>query len=398
MKKHEHPWVSREEALRLILKKSHFQPQTETVPVSEALGRVTSKEILAQNTLPNSPTSSMDGIAVKSAFLNNDITRTDYWEEGVHYVFSNTGVGIPDDYDTVILIEDVNFDKAGRLTILNPPEPGQNVRPIGTMMHSGDMLMPAYSHLGPAQLALLTAGGLVEVDVLQKPKVAIIPTGNELVPAGTKPPKGKNVEFNGIMIESQVKVRGGEPRLFPITRDNPDDLVDVLNNALMWADIVILNGGTSKGTDDRAIEALEAIGEVLVYEMDYGPGKHTTLTVAGSKPIVGTVGPTVGAEYAVEWYVWPLINKYLSQPNIRPHKLRVKLLEDICSPLSFDFYARLVVEQIDVEYTAKPAGGRKSPLANQLMANAFLLIPGEVNCYKAGETAEAELRYPVKWI
>jgi molybdopterin molybdotransferase len=82
---------------------------------------------------------------------------------------------------------------------------------------------------------------------------------------------------------------------------------------------------------------LEAIGEVLVYEVDYGLGKHTTLTVAGSKPIVGTVGPTVGAEYAVEWYVWPLINKYLSQPNIRPHKLRVKLLEDICSPLSFDF-------------------------------------------------------------
>jgi molybdopterin molybdotransferase len=91
MKKHEHPWISREEALRLILEKSNFQPQTETVPVSEALGRVTSQKVFAQNTLPNSRTSSMDGITVKSAFFNNGIPHTDYWEEGVHYVFSNTG-------------------------------------------------------------------------------------------------------------------------------------------------------------------------------------------------------------------------------------------------------------------------------------------------------------------
>lgn len=398
MKNHVHPWISRQEALRLILERSHFEARLEIIPVREALGRVTAREILAKNTLPNSPTSGMDGIAIKSVNLSGDIPNTDDWQEGLQYVFSNTGVGIPDDYDTVVLIEDVEFDEAGRLRILTLPQPGQNVRPVGEAMQVGDALVPAHFCLGPAQLGLLTAGGVNEVEVLQRPKVAILPTGNELVPAGVRPPRGKNVESNGTMMEAQVKILGAEPRLYPITRDNPDDLVRVLKDALAWADIVIFNGGSSKGSDDRAIEVLESIGEILVYEVDYGPGKHTTLTAAGSKPIVGAVGPMLGAEYAVEWYVAPLINKYLFQPNIALRRLKVKLLEDIDGPMSFDFYIRLVVQQCDEGFEAKLAGARNGPIARPMMANAYLRIPGEVNGYKVGEVVEVELRYPLEWI
>ncbi|MEN6390787.1 MAG: molybdopterin molybdotransferase MoeA [Syntrophomonas sp.] len=409
MKDFNHPWTSREDTLRLLLERSQFQPRVEIIPVRDSLGRTSASEAIALNTLPNSPASMLDGIAIKSANLNNGtavkiaslndgIPGTDSWQEGKDYVFCNTGVGIPDDFDTVVRIEEVEIDEGGRLRIMSKPHPGQNVRPEGSMMQTGEVLVPAHFQLGPEQLALLTAGGILEVAVLEKPRVAIIPTGNELVPAGCKPPRGMNVEFNGTMIEAQVKTMGAQARLYPITYDEPEDIRSVLNDALDWADIVILNGGSSKGTDDRAMEVLASIGEILVYEVDYGPGKHTTVTMVGTKPIIGTVGPTIGAEYAVEWYVLPLINQYLSLPTVAPRHLQVKLLDELPAPTPFDFYARLVVKRVNKTYVARPTGSRNASLASQMMSNAVLHIPRASQGYTAGEIVDVELRYPLEWI
>lgn len=387
-----HPSVSRQEALALILQRSQFQPRVEVIATAEALGRITAQETWALNTLPNCPTSMLDGIALKSENLRDrGIPNTDDWQLGVDYVFSNTGVGIPEGFDTVVLIEDVTFDEDGKLRICSIPEPGKYVRPVGEMMKKGELLIPAQMRLKPVHLALLTAGGVDEISVLAKPKVAILPTGNELVPAGCKPPRGMNVESNGTMIKAQIQGMGAESRLYPITRDNPAELTRVINEALLWADIIILNGGTSKGSDDRSIEVLEAIGEVLVYQVDYGPGRHTMMAIAGTKPIIGTVGPTIGAEYAVYWYVEPLINKYLSQPTAQPMHQKVRLLDDVSAPMDFDFYARMEVKEIDGDYVAAPIG-RFAPLAQQLQAKAVLRVPKEIKVYKAGESVEVELR------
>lgn len=420
MKNFNHPLTSREDTLRLLLEHSQFQPRTEIIPVRDSLGRIAARDAISLNTLPNSPSSMMDGIAVKSANLSEGliiksanlgdglviksanlggaVPGIDRWQEGKDYVFCNTGVGIPDDFNTVVPIEDVEIDEGGRLRIMGKPIPGQNVNPAGSMMQTGEVLVPANFRVGPAQLGLLTAGGLTEIAVLEKPRVAIIPTGNELVPAGSKPPRGKNVEFNGALIEAQVKTMGAEARLYPITLDNPGDIRSVLNHALDWADIVILNGGSSKGTDDRAMEVLAGIGEILVYEGDYGPGKHTTVTMVGSKPVVGTVGPTIGAEYAVEWFVLPLINKYFSIPTIAPGRLQVKLLDDILAPMPFDFYFRLEVKLVNGSYVAKAIALRSASLASQMMANAVLRIPKVIQQYNAGEIVDVELRYPLEWI
>lgn len=200
-----------------------------------------------------------------------------------------------------------------------------------------------------------------------------------------------------MMIKAQVESVGAEAKLYPITRDNPQDLIEIIQNALAWADILILNGGSSKGSDDRAIEVLESVGEVLVYEAAYGPGKHTTMTIAGHKPIVGTVGPTIGAEYAVDWYVKALINKYLHQPMLEPPHLKVKLLDDIMAPMPFDFYARMEITPIEGGFAGKQIG-KSASLAQQMMADAVLHIPGEVKACKAGEMVEVELKCPIEWI
>lgn len=393
MKKNNHPWVSREDFLRLALERGNFAPETEFVPVREALGRTTARDITAAHSLPNTPSSLMDGIALKSSRLSGGLPDTGGWRQGEDYVFSNTGVGIPAEYDTVVPIEQVSFDAKGALILQEAPVPGQNVRAVGSMLKKGEVLVPANYQVGPAQLALLTAGGIEQAPVWQKIKVAVLPTGNELVPPGTDLPPGKNIEFNGTMIEAQIKAKGGDVRLYPITPDRVPELVKVMQDALAWADIVILNGGTSKGTDDKAIEALHTLGEILVYEVDFGPGKHTMLSAAGSKLIIGTVGPTIGAEYAVEWFVWPLIEKYYGHPWAAAPKVPIHLLEDVNSPAPFDFYYRLnIVKQGDKYVGTLADNVCSSFLVRHLMANACLRIPGPISGYKAGEVVEAELR------
>ncbi|MDX9872840.1 MAG: molybdopterin molybdotransferase MoeA [Clostridia bacterium] len=393
MSKKKHPWISREEYLRLALERGRLVPEVELVPVREAWGRITAQEITAVHSLPNTPSSLMDGIAIKSVSLAGGKPDTAGWQEGAEYVFSNTGVGIPAGYDTAVPIEEVSFDEKGRLHILSVPVAGQNVRPVGAMLKEKEVLVPANYQLGPAQLALLTAGGVEKVPVWQKIKVAILPTGNELVPPGRDLPPGKNIEFNGIMIEAQIKARGGEPRLYPIIPDRVPDLVRALQDALEWADLVIINGGTSKGTDDKAIEALQSVGEILAYEVDFGPGKHTMLTATGKKLIIGTVGPTIGAEYAVEWFVWPLMDQYYGRSWPVTRKISVHLLEDVNAPAPFDFYYRLnIMKQGEGYVGALADGSRSSFLVSRLMANGCLRVPGNIPGYKAGEVVEAELR------
>ncbi|HHX86589.1 MAG TPA: molybdopterin molybdotransferase MoeA [Firmicutes bacterium] len=391
--------VGREGLIRLMLSRVSFNSQTEVVPLSNSLGRVTAKDIFAQNTLPNSPASSMDGIAVRFDDFQGNVPDTGTWCEGDQYLFSNTGVAIDGDYDTVILIEDVQFDSEGRLTVLAPPkEKGQNIIHCGRIMKQGDLLIPAHFFLGPGQLGLLASGGISMVPVITRPKVAIIPTGNELVPPGVPLPKGKNVESNGVMINGFVECWGGEPLLYPITRDNPEQLYSVVKDALSKADIVVLNGGSSKGKDDYALQVLEKVGEVLVYEVDHGPGKHTSFTLADGKPVLGIVGPAGGAELTAEWYLHPLVNLYLHQSDRAPAKLEVKLLADACCHVDFDVYLRVIVEKHNGCFVATPVDGFKERLnVSMVEANALLYLPGG-KPYKAGETVQVEMRQPVEWI
>jgi molybdopterin molybdotransferase/putative molybdopterin biosynthesis protein len=379
----------------MILNESKFETRMETLPVRQALGRVTASEVRAVNNLPNSPSSSMDGIAIKSANLTGEIPDTSGWREGVEFVFSNTGVGIPDEYDTVVLIEDVEVNDDHSIRITSIPKPGQNVKKVGDNLKAGEVLVTAHQLLGPAQLCLLAAGGITAVQVICKPRVAILPTGNELVSAGTTPPRGKNVESNGTLITATVEQAGGEAILYPITSDEPAEIRKTIQDALGRADIVILNGGTSKGTDDRSIEVLESLGRVLVYEMDYGPGKHTTMTIVDSKPIVGTVGPTFGCEFAIDFYVKPLMNSYLGIPDLEPARIKVRLAEDFIHSGKVNFHARLLLTRTTDGFEA-----RRAPFAliPQLMSDAYLFIPGGSGGYKTGDEVEVVLSKPVEWI
>ena len=286
MEEHKVITPTRDEYIQLATSLAKFDRRTEVVSLRDSVGRVTAKDIYSVNTLPNQPTSAMDGIAVRFEEITSKDVDTTTWELGKQYVFSNTGVAIPAEYDTAIPIEQVEFDTDNKLHIKQiPSHKGDRIVSRGNIMKEGDLLVPANYLITPLQLGVLASGGIYELEVIAKPKVAIVPTGNELVPAGGVLPLGKNVETNSIVVETFVKEWGGEPIVYPIIPDDPDYIYDTLCHALKRSDMVIYNAGFSKGTHDFGKSILAKIGKVYAFEVAHGPAKHTSLTVVNDKLI-----------------------------------------------------------------------------------------------------------------
>ncbi len=231
--------------------------------------------------------------------------------------------------------------------------------------------------------------------------VAFIPTGSELVPPGIWAPLGKNVDSNSIMIHTKILQWGAaELLIYPIIPDKKKTIVLALSDAVSKADIVVLNAGSSKGTDDFTIPALAEIGEIICHTMDHGPGYHTSYTVAkNGKPIVGLSGPPGGAEYTADWYVKPLIDHYLGQQDLPP-LLQATLTENVASGKKVKPIVRVCVSRSENgEWLAAPISPfrGKGQMLDMNRANGFLAIPpsGE---WKAGDRVTIELRYPYQWI
>lgn len=394
---------SREQMLALVLEHSHFISAQETIPLRAACGRVLAEPVYARNTLPNCPVSQMDGIAYRYADYLACGGDCRHWQEGREYQFSNTGVAVPEQYDTVTIIEDVEFSAEGELHLLRAPQAaGEHIAPAGCRMQTGQLLLTAPATLTPAHLGLLASGGVMQVPVYRRPRVGIIPTGDELVPADVPLQPGKNVECNSIVLAALIESWGGQAVVWPIIPDQRDYLISVTRQALHSCDIVVFNAGSSKGRKDFAPEVLNAVGEVYVYEVAHGPGKHTSFTVADNGcPLLGLVGPTGGAELTAEWYLRPLIDQYLHRPSIAPQRLTVELMAETKAHVPFDFFMALTVyRRGDGSYCAWPGGGPgRGPRITRdgQQPNAVLRIPGG-KVFAAGEQAEVELRIPSEWL
>ena len=399
MEEHKVITPTRDEYIQLATSLAKFDRRTEVVSLRDSVGRVTAKDIYSVNTLPNQPTSAMDGIAVRFEEITSKDVDTTTWELGKQYVFSNTGVAIPAEYDTAIPIEQVEFDTDNKLHIKQiPSHKGDRIVSRGNIMKEGDLLVPANYLITPLQLGVLASGGIYELEVIAKPKVAIVPTGNELVPAGGVLPLGKNVETNSIVVETFVKEWGGEPIVYPIIPDDPDYIYDTLCHALKRSDMVIYNAGFSKGTHDFGKSILAKIGKVYAFEVAHGPAKHTSLTVVNDKLIIGIVGPPGGAELTIPWYVKPLINKYLCKPNIEAPQLEVKLLNGVKMTPPFDFYIQVQVAKQDEQYVATVLRGPDATRVKTAVDANAILCAKAGNSYREGDMVTVELKTPIEYI
>ena len=321
-----HIELDREDAVAAILAACDFHPAHETVPVDEAFGRTLAVDALAQVTLPNCLTCNMDSVALRWSDFEGlepgEVPDISGWTRGVEWQFANTGVGMPEGFDTAVCIENaqVSDDNQTLEAILHAPSGRYaGTSPVGSRMHEGDVVVGAGTFVTPAVAAALAGAGLTECEVIAKPKVVFIPTGNELVAPGEKLGRGKNIESNSLVIKGKDMAWGGECKVYPIVPDKPDMIEDALHRACAEADIVVLNAGSSKGSDDWAMEILDKIGRVINHEVSHGPGHHSSYAVVDNTPIVGISGPALGATFTTDFYLKPVIDLWYGRPTTPQH-------------------------------------------------------------------------------
>lgn len=326
-----HIELTRGEAVATMLAHCSFAPGVEEVPLGEAYGRVLAVDETSLVTLPNCLTCNMDSIALRWSDFENlepgSVPDISGWTRGVEWQFANTGVGMPEGFDTAIAIENaaVSADNQTLERIVAAPSRRfGGTSPAGSRMREGDVVAPAGTVVSPAIAAALAGAGRTAAHVVSRPRVVFIPTGNELVEPGTDIPRGKNIESNSLVIEGKVRAWGGVATTYPIVPDKPDLIEAALRRACAEADIVVLNAGSSKGSDDWAMELLEQIGQVFNHETDHGPGHHSSYALVEGTPIVGISGPSLGAAFTTDFYLKPLIEAWYGR-SPEPRRVRARL-------------------------------------------------------------------------
>lgn len=216
------------------------------------------------------------------------------------------------------------------------------------------MLFTQGHRLRPADLGALLAAQVTEVPVVKKPLVTIIPTGNELVSADASLSSGRIIEFNGTVFSNYVEDWGGNPYLHPIVKDEPEKIREALLNAVETSDIVVINAGSSAGSKDYTVHILEELGTVFTHGVATRPGKPVILGKIKDKVVVGVPGYPVSAYMALEWFVRPLVCKYLGISEPERPKLQVKLGRRIVSTMGAEDFVRMNIGYVDGQFVANP--------------------------------------------
>ena len=389
-----------QEAIDQALAAFHFEPKVEMVPTTEALGRITAEAIFAKVSMPNFHASAMDGIAVKAENTYSAHEQTPL-QLKLHqdYEVVDTGDPIPEQFDAVIMIEYLHQIDEETLEIIEPASPWKHIRPIGEDIVAGEMIISANHKIRPVDQGALLAGGIVEVPVFAKPKVAIIPTGTELVMPTTDLKTGDIIEFNGTVFSSYVKEWGGEPIYKGIIIDDLQLITDAVKNALEEADIILMNAGSSAGREDFTSTVIDSLGEVMVHGVATRPGKPVVVGKAhNGKPIIGVPGYPVSAYLAMDWFVKPLMHQFQGLANPNRQKIKVKLGRRIISKMGAEDFIRLTIGKVNGQYVANPLTRSAGVTMSLVRADGLLRIPIQSQGYEQGEEVEVELYQPIEKI
>src|SRR5688572_29956708 len=291
---HDIPLSEAQARFKLALQDAHLWRVlgTEIIPLDEnALGRVTSEPIWARISSPHYHSSAMDGFAVRSFATNEALpSKPLTLQIGAEAQYVDTGDPLPNWANAVIPIENVeSLDEYGKITndIRRPGSirirasvaPWSHVRPLGEDIVATQLVLPAGHIMRPVDLGAVAASGYYEINVARKPKVAILPTGTELVPIGSELEVGDIPEYNSIVIAAKIRAMGGEPTRFQIIKDDFDLICQRVEEAARDHDLVLLNAGSSAVAEDFSAKVVEKLGTLFVHGVAVRPGHPVILGV-----------------------------------------------------------------------------------------------------------------------
>lgn len=383
------PW---REALETFLEACQVSPlRGEKRPVEQSLGRVTSEKVAALISSPSYDAAAMDGVAVRAeATEGASSSNPKRVVLGTEAEFIETGEPIGK-FDSVIMIEEVNQVDEERVEFYVPVPPFHNVRRRGEDFEAGAVLISENCRIRPMDIAGMLAGGITKVLVRSKPRVAIIPTGSELVEPGDEPEPGQIVEYNSRMVAGMIVEWGGEPKRCPSVGDDLKGIEDALLTAAAQSDLVVSIAGSSAGSGDLIPQAVEDLGEILVHGVDLMPGKPTLLGKIGDKPLVGLPGYPVSTWIATDTFLRPMVSLMLGL-NIQPRRtLRAALSQDIASKLGMEEVVRVTLSRKDSGWRAVPLPRGAGVISSLMKADGLLRIPPDLEGLNGGSEVEIEL-------
>lgn len=333
-----HIELCRDEAVKEMLDalyNADFQRRAERmrerVALDESFGRVLAQDVCAKTDLPNALTCMLDSVAVHWEDFEDlgegELPDTKDWVHGKDWQFANTGIAMPAGFDTAIVIEhvEVSEDECRIEIKAAPSERFAGTRNAGSNVKRGEVVAFAGERITPDVAARISAAGHSSVEVLPRPRVSFLPTGNELVPANLPYSEGNRenyagygrvFESNSSLVKGKVEAWGAEFVPFDIVADDFDAIKAAIEDALAVSDIVVLNAGSSKGSDDWSVEVLDELGEMVFHQVKHGPGHHSFFAMVGDKPVVGISGPPSGVTFTLGFYLYPVIMEWLGlDPN-----------------------------------------------------------------------------------
>ena len=366
-------------------------PHTEKIKVTDALGRVTSEAVYALYSSPLYNSAAMDGIAVVSSSTEGASESSPVTlRAGEDYMVVDTGDPVRKPYDAVIMAEDTQENEEGMIIHAAAPA-WQHVRPVGEDIVSGEMILTRCHRIRPIDIGVLLSGGVTEISVFAQPKVGIIPTGTEIVEPYEDPKEGDIIESNSRMFEAMVKEQGGIPKRYDIVPDDYELIKKSVLRALDENDMVIVNAGSSAGTEDYTVHVLREIGEVFVHGVAMKPGKPVILAKACGKPVIGIPGYPVSAYLAVENFVYPVLRSFTGMKGSSGRKIRAVLSRRLVSSLKHREYVRVRVGKVGDRYVCAPLARGAGAAMSMVRADGFCVIPQEAEGYEAGETVDVIL-------
>ena len=361
-------------------------PRVTRIPVQKSYGRVTAEAVISPLSVPAAHLSAMDGIAVKSrdtkkATEQRPIILTDY--ERV-----NTGNVVPAGYDAVIMIEDTE-EQDGTFLIRSPAHPWQHIRPAGEDIAVTEMILPRLSRIRETDIGAMASYGITAVPVLDL-KVALIPTGSEIIPVGSIPVPGEVIESNMHMVAALITAAGAKVTHYPVVSDDQDKIRATVERAAGNHDIVLISGGSSKGTKDYTARIIADLGTVIVHSMAIKPAMPVIIGGIKNKPVIGMPGYPIACHTILREIVMPLLGWY-GFPLPASEVIPVEMASGVESSPGIDEFVPATVGKIQDHWIAVPLSRGAGVQMSLVRANAYLKIPAEKEGLEIGSKTTASL-------
>jgi molybdopterin molybdotransferase len=380
---------------------------SECIETTNSLHRVTADTVVSAEVLPAFARSSMDGFSVRAsdtygaseslpALLNviGDVltgqqasVSLGIGEAAVAY----TGGMLAHDADAVVMIERTLRVDEHSIEVTSPVAPGENVVQVAEDVSAGDVIVPGGHRIRSQDIGAMLALGITTIDVVRKPRVAIISTGDELITPGGNPLPGQIRDINSYTIAARVSECGGLPKTFDLVPDNFEAQLSAAQEVIESADVLIFSAGSSLSTRDMTVDVLNRLGEpgVLVHGISIKPGKPTIVGVAENKPLFGLPGNPVSAVVVFDLVVRPIIY-LMSGLDKPPHwpSVQAVLSKDVPSVAGREDHVPVQLRRENGVLCADPVFGKSNLIFTLVKSDGMMIVPLDDGGRYSGDQVE----------